>query len=672
MGRPRPNFPKRAVITAGMPYGNKSLHFGHIGGVFIHADTLYRFLQDRIGPENVIFVSGTDCYGSPIVASYRKYIDALAKKGAAEIPSIESYVQGFCALQREALKAYRVEPSLFAASAFGESGRVHAEVSKVLFETLIGNGTLKKMSTKQFYDPCESVFLNGRQVEGKCPVDGCGTKGYADECSMGHQYLPEELIDPVSILSGKAPELREVTNWYFVLDEYSDKLLNMIETLKSGKRIRDNVYSAIKEFLKKPCIYVKRKDHERIADEVSRDRLIDDGKGDSVVYEYDSLERRDRGREELNARNVKFRTGKTLVPFRLTGNVEWGVPVPEYDGQKGLTFWVWPESLWAPISFTITHLKDAPEKEQDWKKWWLSEDAEQYQVIGEDNVYFYGIAEMGLLMAYQGILPGDASHLGAHGYPMLVSNSHLLYMDKKASSSSDEKPPMAIELLEKYTSDQLRMHFLSLGLSKKSASFSPRAFQKRGADETAAGEDPVLKDGNVLTNVYNRVLRSCFYTAQKYFDGKIPEAEPTDEIKAIVEKAVLEYEHNMARKEFHLVIFTVDDLIRKISKHWAKYSKGAEDASSFERVLADCFYASKAAALLLHPITPDSAENIRKRMNLNESLWSWDNVFLPIQSHFEEGSQHRIQEIPPKYDFYKKHPSQLESDANHSGDASRE
>ena len=25
----RPEFPKRAVITGGMPYGNKKLHFGH-------------------------------------------------------------------------------------------------------------------------------------------------------------------------------------------------------------------------------------------------------------------------------------------------------------------------------------------------------------------------------------------------------------------------------------------------------------------------------------------------------------------------------------------------------------------------------------------------------------------------------------------------------------------
>ncbi len=31
----RPNWPHRAIVTAGEPYGNKGLHFGHVGGVFV-------------------------------------------------------------------------------------------------------------------------------------------------------------------------------------------------------------------------------------------------------------------------------------------------------------------------------------------------------------------------------------------------------------------------------------------------------------------------------------------------------------------------------------------------------------------------------------------------------------------------------------------------------------
>ena len=55
----RIEWPKRAVVTAGMPYGNKSLHFGHVGGVFVPADCYARFLRDRIGSENVVL--GDSC-----------------------------------------------------------------------------------------------------------------------------------------------------------------------------------------------------------------------------------------------------------------------------------------------------------------------------------------------------------------------------------------------------------------------------------------------------------------------------------------------------------------------------------------------------------------------------------------------------------------------------------
>lgn len=55
-------WPARAVVTAGMPYGNKPLHFGHVGACSSPADAFARFLRDRIGKDNVRFVSGTDCF----------------------------------------------------------------------------------------------------------------------------------------------------------------------------------------------------------------------------------------------------------------------------------------------------------------------------------------------------------------------------------------------------------------------------------------------------------------------------------------------------------------------------------------------------------------------------------------------------------------------------------
>lgn len=655
--RPRPEFPKRAIITAGMPYGNKSLHFGHIGGVFIHADTFTRFLKDRIGSDNVIFVSGTDCYGSPILASYKKHLEETG-----ESISMEDYVYRYYGQQTEVLKAYDVVPSLYGASAFGESGRVHDKVSEVLFKALYDQGTLKVMSSPQFYDPVENAFLNGRQVIGKCPVDGCQSdKAYADECALGHQYMQDELIDPISTLSGVKPILKDVNNWYFILDDYRDHLTDMVAKMRKEK-VRANVTNTIEEFLKPPVIYVKRKDHELLVEKgvnTGANEILDDGKKPSLTYEYPTLEARDAARVILDSEGVRYRTGKTLVPFRLSGNIAWGVPVPNTDGLDDLTFWVWPESLWAPISFTITHLKSIGRSCEEWKHWWLDKESKVYQFIGEDNIYFYGVAEMGMLMAYLGIHPEDKDNLENVNFPELIANCHLLFLDSKASSSSDIKPPMAHDLLNYYTKDQLRMHFLSLGLSKKSVSFSPKPFDPNCPEDAP---DVVLKDGNLLTNVYNRLLRSCFYTSQKYFDSDVPKLPVREEMKEMIHKAIYDYEHNMARHEFHLVIYTIDDIIRNVSKYWSKYMKAADDKDDNEmraQVVADCLYASKSILTLLHPITPSTSEFVREYLNLNESLWSWDHIFEDITAHMDDPDTHKLRFIEPKFDFYKKDESQF-------------
>jgi methionyl-tRNA synthetase len=659
--RPRPEFPKRAVITAGMPYGNKSLHFGHIGGVFIHADTYARFLKDRIGKDNVIFVSGTDCYGSPIIASYKKYLDEHGTE--AEHVSLKDYVYGFHKLQKDILGKYDVAPSLFASSAFDRSGEIHKEVSNALFENLYKNGYLKKLSTLQFYDEKEGVFLNGRQVVGECPFEGCQSdKAYADECALGHQYMPSELINPISILSNEKPVLKEVDNWYFVLDEYTEQLYKMVEKQRKERLVRQTILNVTEEFLKKPAIYVTRKEQEKVIEagvEFENATLIDEEKKPSVTYEFESLDDRDKARAILDAKTIRYRTGKTLVPFRLSGNAKWGVPVPNTDGLDDLTFWVWPESLWAPISFTKTYLESIGKDAADWKDWWISEDTKAYQFIGEDNVYFYGIAEMAMLMAYLGHGPKSDEDVENINFPQLVANRHLLFLNSKASSSGDIKPPMADELLDYYTKDQLRMHFLSLGLSKRSVSFNPQPFDPDANKDEA---DVVLKDGNLLTNVYNRLLRSCFYTTQKYFDNKIPNLEVSEEMLQLVEKTALNYEQNMYRQEFHRVISDLDSLIRKLSKYFSREMKKADDADDNDmraQVIADSFYGAQVTLTLLHPIVPESSEKVLEYMNLNDSVWSWDYIMEPISKHMNDVENHKINTIPPKFDFFAKLESQF-------------
>ncbi len=146
-GPDRPRFPKRAVITAGMPYGNKELHLGHIGGVFVHADTFARFLRDRIGKENVIFISGTDCYGSPILEHYRRLVAEGSFQG-----TIDEFVSFNHNKQKEVLSIYNIAIDLFAASSIGRAAEIHREVSSEFITSLYKNGHLIQMTTSQFYD----------------------------------------------------------------------------------------------------------------------------------------------------------------------------------------------------------------------------------------------------------------------------------------------------------------------------------------------------------------------------------------------------------------------------------------------------------------------------------------------------------------------------------------
>lgn len=652
----RPRFPKRAVVTAGMPYGNKKLHFGHVGGLFVHADIFARFLRDRIGKDNVIFVSGTDCYGSPMEVSYAQ---SLAEGSSL---TLEDYVMNNHKHQKNTLEAFDIELDLYATSAFGRAGKIHEDLSHEVFNRLKELGLLVELSKLQFFDEKAGKFLNGRQVRGKCPVHGCASeKAYADECDLGHSFMPADLVDPVSILTGEPPTLKPSTNWYFKLDAYNKLLTSRMDYLKTERKTRPYILKAIEEFLKTPVIHLKLKDYESelylnsVNKEMPEYSVVESGNKHSVVLSFESLEKREKACVCLDSVGIYYRTGKTLVPFRLTGNSEWGISVP---GADNLTFWCWPESLWAPISFTKTCLETKDIDESDWKKWWNHDEAEVYQFIGEDNIYFYGVAEMALFPALDGYLPNNDVDWSTYKLPHLVSNKHIHYMDRKASSSGMFNPPMAHELLEYYTAEQLRIHFLSLGLSRKSVSFSPMAFITETERE---GKDPVLKDGNLLTNVFNRLARSCFYTAQKYSDGRIPIEHPSNEVLEITKEAVMEYERFMAEHEFHRVVYVLDAYLRKMNKHWAKNMKEADATDNHKlrvATLADGFHALKTAAILFHPVAPKGCEMVAEYLDLEEKLWDWSLVFDTLHAYVELNS-HTIKHLEPKVDFFSKHESQL-------------
>ena len=633
----RPTFPKRAVITAGMPYGNKALHFGHVGGVFVQADILARFLRDRLGQDNVIFVSGTDCYGATIEAGYRAACDE------GFVGSLHDYITRNHEDQKQTLERYFVSPNLFAASALGQPGAIHAALSRDIFLRLHERGVLSLHETLQFYDEERGVFLNGRQVTGRCPIQGCKSEiAYADECALGHQYSPAELIAPVSTLSGKTPAQIAVKNWFFDLPRYAETIKEVMVGWQDHPACRSGLLKIINEFLKNPSIYVKKElmDDVRAIDDLPPFEVIEEEQKPSCELVFVDLAARETAAAALTSAGIRYRTGKTLVPFRLSGNVGWGIPVPEKDGAQGLTFWVWPESLWAPISFTKAVLGDG-EDGKKWEDWWKSPDAQVYQFIGEDNIYFYGIAEMALFCALdQGFVP-----------PLVVPNHHLLFGKKKASSSGAMRAPMAAELLDHYTPEQLRLHFMNASLAERSVGFEPKAIVG------GQGFDSVLNEGNLATNVFNRLVRSCFYTLQKLGDTTLPQGEISPAVKEAADKVILDYELQMSRLAFDRVFELLNVYLREANRDWAARSK-TDDESQLRQLLVDAFHAVRVCASLFHPITPEGCERVREYLGVGEDIWSWDSIFRPLNNFLPAG--HTFKFLEPRTDFFLRHESQLD------------
>lgn len=666
-GTGRPYFPERAVVTGGMPYGDKNLHFGHVGGVFIPADVFVRFLRDRIGQDNVLFVSGTDCYGSGIEVSYEQ---ARASGYADE--DIRAFVRRYHELQADVLRQFGISLDLFAASALDEPGRIHEELSHEVFRQLEAGGYLHRRAARQFFDPIQNVFLNGRQVVGRCPIQGCKSeKAYADECALGHQFNPADLIAPRSVLTGERPELRDVPNWYFDLEGFRASLAEFWEKRATQSDCRPGTAAIAQEFLKDPLIYVKREllpVADLLAASLPPHEIRDEGKP-SVELVFADLASREKACVWLDEQDIRYRTGKTLVPFRLSGNVRWGIPLePQYG--EGLTFWVWPESLWAPISFCMAALAARGSSGNDdsgsvngncggsigdWRDWWASPEATVYQFIGEDNVYFYGLAEMALFMALQDGGPTIEPAVGQLRLPKIIAVRHILYQNSKMSSSGAVKPPLAVELLDHYTAEQMRMHFFAMNLSAVSVNFQPQAFspEKRGFD-------PVLKEGNLLTNTFNRLVRSCFYTNQKLGESQLPQAEPSEATVAEAERVILAFERQMANTEFHKAMETLELYIHDCSKNWAAGSKSAgDDAAAIGQLLADSFHQVRVLATLLHPMAPEGCDKIREYLGLDERLWSWEYIFEPLRALLPDPSTHRLRFLEPRVDFFYKHPSQF-------------
>ena len=190
--------PPRAVVTAGMPYANGPIHLGHLAGAHVPADIYARWLRMLIGPEDVLFVSGTDDHGSAT--------ELAAHQAGA---SIREFIDTIHAQQRRTLERYGIALDVYSGTSRPDCFPIQKAVAQDFLRRLHTNGLLEKRVTVQWYDPTLERFLQDRFVRGRCPNPKCDNESaYSEECDRcGRKYEPTELISPRSALSDAGPEL---------------------------------------------------------------------------------------------------------------------------------------------------------------------------------------------------------------------------------------------------------------------------------------------------------------------------------------------------------------------------------------------------------------------------------------------------------------------------------
>ncbi|MEK7086860.1 MAG: class I tRNA ligase family protein, partial [Patescibacteria group bacterium] len=192
---------KNVFIGVAWPYVNGDIHIGHLAGYLLPADIYARF--NRFIGNEVLMVSGSDCFGTPITVE-------ADERGVKPAEIVEKYHKK----NKELFKFLKIGFDEFGIYTRTDTEN-HKRVVQDFFVKLLEKGFIFKNTTKQYFSKVENRFLPDRYVEGECPR--CGNKqARSDQCDNCGELLNEsELLNPKSKLTGSAVMLRPSEHYFF-------------------------------------------------------------------------------------------------------------------------------------------------------------------------------------------------------------------------------------------------------------------------------------------------------------------------------------------------------------------------------------------------------------------------------------------------------------------------
>ena len=219
---------KKVLIGGAWPYANSSLHLGHIAGL-ISGDILARYHR-QIG-DDVIFVSGTDCHGTPIT-------ERAKKEGISPKEISDKYHKEFT----EVFNKMEFSYDLYSQT----ETDYHKEKVKEMFRRLYDNGYIyEKEDDDIFCEHCNK-FVADRELRLTCPNCGNETKG--DQCDCGYVPTKEDLVNAVCADCGLKVTTRKNRNLYIALSKLQPKIEENVQ--RYNVNWRKNAINETNKYLK--------------------------------------------------------------------------------------------------------------------------------------------------------------------------------------------------------------------------------------------------------------------------------------------------------------------------------------------------------------------------------------------------------------------------------------
>lgn len=202
---------KRNIFIGGAwPYANGSLHIGHMAAL-VPGDVLARY--HRAKGDNVIYVSGSDCHGTPI--SIR-----ATKEGVKPQDIAMRYHKEFEDCFRKLSFSYDKYSNTMDSK--------HEKFVLDFFKKLIDNGSLYQKTINQVYCNNCNKFLPDRYVNGICPI--CGQTARGDQCdNCGALLEPERLLEIKCAVCGNEPTVKPSTQLYLNIVAHKEQLMTFVE-----------------------------------------------------------------------------------------------------------------------------------------------------------------------------------------------------------------------------------------------------------------------------------------------------------------------------------------------------------------------------------------------------------------------------------------------------------